>query len=350
MFGLCRANFNSYAELKGLLNLALEGCAMTKLTRRAVLIGLSAFAAAPGRSEEAWPSRSISLVHGFPPGGPVDTLSRILAEALSEQLGQAVVVEPKPGATGTTAGGVVARAKPDGYTLMALPATFVATAAIFQTLPYRPIEDFTFISTTAEYPLVLVTYPDSGIGSVGDIVSMARSRNAPVLYGTAGVGSLQHLSMELFAIKANIRLQHVPYQGGTPAITDLLGKRIDLVLDPPTALVQFVEDEKLSALAVTGADRFFGLPNIPTMIEAGFPGFVVTGYQGIVAPAGLPDAITTKINSALTKVLSDPPILEKLQKIGNTPKSSSPKEFETRVAADIAQWKGVVEDAHIARI
>src|ERR1700680_1707831 len=130
---------------------------MNNLSRRSVLVGLSAFAATPIRAETQWPARPINLMHGFPPGGPVDVLSRILAEGLSTRLGQAVVVEAKPGATGTTAGGAVARATPDGYTLMAVPATYVATAAMYQALPYRPIEDFSFISTTAEYPFVLVS-------------------------------------------------------------------------------------------------------------------------------------------------------------------------------------------------
>ncbi len=323
---------------------------MTNISRRSVVAGLSAVAIMPARAEAAWPSRPIALVHGFPAGGPVDTLSRILAEALSRQLGQPVVVEPKPGATGTTAGGLVARASPDGYTLMAVPATYTATAAMFRNLPYNPTEDFTFISMTAEYPLVLVTYPDSQLATIADIVRVARSRATPLLYGTAGIGSIQHLSMELFAKKANIQLQHVPYKGGMPAITDLLGKRVDLVLDPPTVPLQFVKDNKLRALGVTSADRFFGLPDVPTMVESGFPTFVVTARQGIAAPARLPSDITAKLNRAIAAVLAEAPLAEKLRKIGNSPKPSSPEEYKARIVAEIAQWKGVVEDAHLARI
>ena len=323
---------------------------MTKLTRRTVVAGLSAFAAMPAWAEAGWPSRPITLVHGFPPGGPVDTLARILAEPLSRQLGQTVVIEAKPGATGTTAAGLVARAKADGNTLLAMPGTFTASAAMFRALPYNPTADFTFISTTAESPLVLVTYPDNEIQTLADIVRIARSREAPLQYGTAGIGSIQHLSMELFAKKANIRLQHIPYRGGLAAITDLLGKRVDLVLDPPTVPVQFIKDEKLRALAVTGAGRFFGLPEIPTMVEFGFPGLVVAARQGIAAPAGLPADIVRKLNRAVATILTDPLLVEKLKKIGSVPKPSSPDEYKTRVIADIAQWKSVVEDAHIARI
>ena len=164
---------------------------MSKLTRRTVIAGLSALAAMPARAQTAWPSRAVTLMHGFPPGGPVDTLARILAEGLSRRLGQTVVVEPKPGATGTTVGGQVARSAPDGYTLIAFPGTFTATSAMFRTLPYNPTEDFTFISTTAESPLVLVTHADSAIKTVADIISIARSRDTPLQYGTAGIGSIQ---------------------------------------------------------------------------------------------------------------------------------------------------------------
>ena len=323
---------------------------MIKITRRTVLAGMSACVALPAFAKGGWPDRPITLIHGFPPGGPVDVLSRVLAEPLSQQLGQPIVVESKPGATGTTAGGLVARAAPDGYTLMAVPATFTATAAVFKTLPYNPTDDFTFISSTAEYPLVVVTHPDSEIKTLADLVRVARSSATPLQYGTAGIGSTMHLTMELLAKKTNIRLQHIPYKGGMPAITDLLGKHLDLVIDPPTALVQFVRDGKLRALAVTGRERFFGLPDVPTMAEAGVAGLVVTLYQGIAGPARLPADITVKLNHAISAVLGEPAVAEKLKKIGNAPAPSSPDAYKARLVGDIALWKNVVESAHLARI
>ncbi|HTT49741.1 MAG TPA: tripartite tricarboxylate transporter substrate-binding protein [Pseudolabrys sp.] len=323
---------------------------MTKLTRRTVIAGLGALMALPARAEEVWPSRPITLVHGFPPGGPVDVLSRILADGLTKKLGQPVVVEAKPGAAGTTAAGLVARAAPDGYTLTALGATFTAASAMYRTLPYNPSEDFTFISTTAEYPLVLVTYPDSDLRTVADIVKLARSRSEPLLYGTAGNGTLMHLTMALFAKKANIRLQHVPYKGGLPAVTDLLGKRLDLVLEPPTVPLPFVKDNKLRAIAVTSAEHFFALPDCPTMIESGYAGFVVIASQGVAGPSGLPAAVTAKVNRALAAVLADRSVVEKLKAVGNIPRPSSPQEYRARVVADVARWNGVIDGAHIARI
>jgi tripartite-type tricarboxylate transporter receptor subunit TctC len=292
----------------------------------------------------------VTLVHGFPPGGPVDTLSRILAEALSKRLGQQVIVESKPGATGTTASGMVARAAPDGYTLLAVPATHVATAAMYRSLPYHPIDDFALISTTAEYPFVLVTHSDHPVRTLDDLIERARSQDTPLQYGTPGIGSLQHLSVELLALRAKIRLQQIPYRGGAPAITDLLGKRLDLVVDPPTSLIGHIGSGKLRALAVTGADRFFSLPNVPTIAECGFSGYAVTGYQGIAAPAGLVDGVVKRIQSEIAAVLTDASVIAKLQTIGNTPIPSSPDQFKSRLAKDIAQWSKVIAEAKIERI
>jgi tripartite-type tricarboxylate transporter receptor subunit TctC len=323
---------------------------MIKITRRVFLAGLPACAAIPAWAKDSWPERPITLIHGFPPGGPVDVLSRILADSLTRHLGQTVIVEAKPGATGTTAAGLVARAAPDGYTLMAVPGTFTGTAAIFQTLPYNPTEDFSFISSTAEYPLVLITHPDSEMRSLADVVRVARSRATPLQFGTAGIGSIMHLAMELFAQKAKIRLQHIPYKGGMPAITDLIGKRLDLVMDPPTAVVQFVKDGRLRAVAVTGAQRLFSLPDVPTLVESGFPELVVNVYQGLAAPARLPAYITAKLTRVIAAVLAEPAVIEKLQKIGNSPKPSGPEDYKARLVADIALWKSVVDGAHLARI
>jgi tripartite-type tricarboxylate transporter receptor subunit TctC len=323
---------------------------MSETTRRALLVGLSVTIALPAAAKAGWPQRPITLIHGFPPGGPVDVLSRILAEPLGEQLGQAVIVEPKPGATGITAASFVARAKPDGYTLMAVPGTFTGIAAMFRSLPYNPSADFTFISSTAEYPLVLVTHPDSGLRTMADLIRTARERNTPLQYGTAGNGSIMHLTMELLAKKAGLRLQHIPYKGGMPAITDLIGKRIDVVIDPPTALLQFVKDGKLRALAVTGAERFFDLPDIPTLAEAGVAGIVVNSYQGIAGPAHLPVEITATVNRAIAAALAKPAIIEQLKRLGNIPRPAAPEAYSKRLSADIALWNSVVDDAHLTRI
>ncbi len=322
---------------------------MSHISRRALLAGVSACAAMPALAK-TWPDRPITLIHGFPAGGPADTVSRIIADGVSRHLGQPVVVQARPGATGTAAGGIVARAQPDGYTLMTLPATYPSTAAMLRSLPYRPVDDFSFISTISEYPLLLATYPDSGMQTVAEVISRARSRSVPLLYGTAGIGSPMHLTMELFALKTGIKLQHVPYQGGMPAATDLLAKRIDLMIDPPTTLMQFVKSQRLRGIAVTGTQRLAPLPEVPTMIESGFVELSVVAYNGLVAPHGLPEDILIKIEDALAASLSEAGIAARLRSTGNEPHLMRPEEFRARVAADIERWKDVVDKAHVARI
>lgn len=322
---------------------------MTHFSRRTVLGGLSALAVMPAFAATPWPSRPVMLVGGFPAGGPLDTVSRILAEALARRLGQQVVVESRPGATGTIAAGQVARAAPDGYTLIALPGTFAASAAMFRTLPYRPVDDFSWISITTEFPYLLVTHAEHPMRTVADLITMAQSKNGPLQFGTSGVGSVQHLSGELFASIAKIKLQHIPYRGGAPAITDLLGKRLDFVIDQPTAIMEFIRDGRLRAVAVTGEGRFFSLPEIPTISEAGFPGYGVTSWQGLAAPAGLPAPIVQRLHQEITAVLAEPAIIERLRMLGNDPRSSTAEAFKARVAGDIEMWTKVVAAANIER-
>jgi len=323
---------------------------MTPLNRRLVLAGLGAVAARPSPAQAPWPNRPITLLHGFPAGGPVDTVARILAEALSKRLHQQVIVDAKPGAAGTVAAGQAARTAPDGYTLFAIPATHTGTAAMYRTLPYRPIEDFSLISTTVEYPYVLVTYSDHPIRNLPELIAIARSQAMPLQYATAGLGSLQHLSMELLVNMAQLKLQHIPYRGGAPALTDLLGKRVDLLLDPPTGLMQHIVDGKVRALAVTTAKRFFALPNVPAIAEAGFQGYAVAAFQGIAAPAGTPADLIERLNRETAAVLADPTVAERLKKLGNEPIPSTPEQFKARLSAEIAQWNKLITDANIERI
>ncbi|MGC1776842.1 MAG: tripartite tricarboxylate transporter substrate binding protein [Xanthobacteraceae bacterium] len=323
---------------------------MSAFTRRAMIGGLAGFAIKPAAAEADWPSRTITIIHGFPPGGPSDVVARILADGLTKTLGQSVIVESHPGASGITAAAQVTRAAPDGYTLSVIPSGHASTAATFAHLPYRPVDDFTTITLISEYPYLMATNAQSGIKSVAELLSAARTRPNPLLFGTPGIGSGPHLAIELFALKTKIKVQHVPYHGSAPAVTDLVAGRLDFMMDPPTGLMEFVRSGTLNALAVSSAKRYFGLPDTPTVAESGVAGFNVGGWQGLVAPAGLPEPILTRLNTEVVRILKEPATIERLRTFSNEAAPSSPEEFRKRLIADIALWTAVADQIHFQRI
>ncbi len=320
------------------------------ITRRVAMAAMAASLTLPTRAQGAWPDRAITLVHGLAPGGPSDITARIVAESLSRRLGQQIVVDARPGAGGRVAAGQIARAAPDGYTLMTIPSGHAVSAAMYKALPYRTIDDFAMISMLTDYPFVLVTYAESPVRTLADLIALARSRATPLLFGSAGNGSLQHLAGEMLAKTVSLPLQHVPYRGSSQAITDLLAKRIDFIVDSPTAEMQYIRAGTVRALTVTSKSRFFALPEVPTTAEAGLPEYTFGSWQGMVAPAGLPAPIVNRLNTELAGVLAEPAVVERLRVGGNNPAPSSPDEFKARIAADIAKWTSMVESAKIERI
>jgi tripartite-type tricarboxylate transporter receptor subunit TctC len=327
-----------------------QGTVMIKVTRRTALAALSTFMLRPAFAVSLWPNRPINLLTGYAPGGSTDTLTRIVAEALSRRLGQPVVVEAKSGAAGTLAAGQVARASPDGYTLLVVASGFATTAAIYRKLPYRPVEDFSIIGMVTEFPFVVATYGDHPIRTISELISVARSGKRRLAYGTSGAGSNQHLAIELLAKMANAQFQHVPYRGGTPAIIDLVGKQLDFVVDPPTGFIEFFKDGRLRALAVTSETRDPDLRDVPTIGESGVPGYAVTAWHGLVAPAGLPASVMDRISAELASTLVDPVVVDRLKALKLSPRRSSPDEFKARIEADIMKWSDVVAATNIERI
>jgi tripartite-type tricarboxylate transporter receptor subunit TctC len=322
-----------------------------KLTRRTVLSGLAGVSlAGRARAEADWPTRTITIIHGFPAGGPSDVIARLIADGLSRSLGQAVIVEPRPGASGTAAAAQVARAAPDGYTLSVIPSGHASAAATFANLPYRSVDDFTMITLASEYPYVMATNVDSGIKSVAELISTARKRPNPLLYGTPGVGSGPHLAIELFAIETKIKVLHVPYRGSAPAVMELVGGRLDFMMDPPATMMEFIRNGKLRALAVSSAKEYFALPAAPTIAESGVPGFDVSAWQGLVAPAGLPEPILNRLNAETVRILKDAATVERMHTFGNEPAPSTPAEFKKRLIDDIAKWTAVAEQIHFEKI
>ena len=324
----------------------------TRLTRRSMIGGVAAMAGLAVRNAAAadWPARTITIIHGFPAGGPSDVVARLIADGLQKSLGQPVIVEPKPGASGTSASAFVSRATPDGYTLMVIPSGFATAAATFAHLPYRSLGDFATITLASEYPYMMCTNASSGLKTVAELLNAARTRPAPLLYGTPGLGSGPHLAIELFALKTKIKVQHVPFRGSEPAALELLAGRLDFMMDPPAALIPHVRSGKLNALAVSSAKHYFAMPELPTIAESGVPGFNVSAWQGLVAPAGLPAPILTRLNTEVVRILKEPTTIEKLHAFGNEPAPTTPEQFNKRLADDIALWSALADEIHFQKI
>ncbi len=320
------------------------------ITRRSALAGLIASSAVPALAQSTWPDRPVTIVHGLAAGGPSDIIARLIADSLTRRIGQQVIVDPRPGAGGRLAAGQIARSIPDGHTLMTIPSGHAVAAALYKSLPYDSIEDFSMISMLTEFPFILVVSSESDIRTFQEFVATAKASGRPLLYGSAGNASLQHLSGELLSRTLNITFQHVPYRGSAQALTDLMAKRIDFLVDSPTAEMQYIRAGKVRPILVTSQSRFFGLPEVPTATEAGIPSYTFTSWQGLVGPAGIPESLVDRLNLDIAAILADPAVIERIHAIGNVPAPTSPKDFKARIVADIAKWNAVIEGANIEKI
>ena len=321
----------------------------TKIT--AALIAALAMLAAPGAAvaQSGYPDRAVHMVIGYPPAGPVDIIARIVADRLSQIWGQPVVVENVSGAGGNIGGDRVAKSAPDGYTiLMATNAQVAINPSLYAKMTYDPAKDLLPISQAVYSPNILVVPNDVPAKSVAELVAYARANPGKLSFASAGVGTTQHLAGELFKAMAHIDIQHVPYRGAGPMITDLLGGRITMAFIAIAPTIPLVREGKLRALAVTSAKRFGAAPELPTMIEAGYPGFESILSVGLMAPAGTPPAIIEKIHQASVKALSTPEVRKRLSDIGMEVIGNSPAEFAAALKAEAPQWAKVIKDAGIA--
>jgi tripartite-type tricarboxylate transporter receptor subunit TctC len=321
-----------------------------RISRRAALAGLSALGVAPALAQSAKPEGTITINHGFTPGGNVDLTARLIAERLAARLGQQVVVEPKPGAGGTTAAAAVSRAAPDGRTLFLVAGGHAVSAAIYNTLSYKPLEDFSWVSMLSDFPFVFVTYPDHPAKNLAEFIAMAKAQEGKLLCAHPGNGTGQHLALELFAATAGIKVQAVPYRGSPQAAADLLGKRLDAFMDNMTVVGEMVKDGRARALGLTGPSRFFVLPDVPTMAEQGVTGYAVTSWLGLCGPAGIPQPMLSRLNAEVVASLAEPETIERVKKIGGEPRPTTSEAFRARVASDIEKWTKTVASAGIAKI
>jgi tripartite-type tricarboxylate transporter receptor subunit TctC len=310
----------------------------------------TAFAAAGHASAQAYPSRPVTIIVGFAPGGGTDTVARVMQKKLAEYLGQPVVVENRAGAGGTIGAAVVAKAEPDGYTiLLATIAALAVAPHLNSKLPYDPLKDFAPVSMATESGNVLVVHPSVPVKTLAEYVKLANSKPGGIAYGTSGVGSAGHLAGELFRLTAHANLVHVPYKGGGPAMSDLLGGQIPSVFASATTATPQVQSGKLIALGATGAKRSQALPNVPTIAEQGYPGYEATNWYAFVAPAKTPKAVVTRLNRDIVRTLNDPETHAAILKQGEEPVASTPEELARKIKREHATWGRVIRDAGIPR-
>ena len=301
-----------------------------------------------GALAQAYPSKPVRMVVGFPPGGGTDILARIVAQKLSEAWGQQVVVENRPGASATIAAAVVAKAPPDGYTLSMGQLTPNAIApALMADLPYDPTRDFVPIILVGTSPNVLVVGPSIPARTLQELVALAKSRPGKVTYASSGPGSLQHIAAELFSSVAGLQLVHVPYKGSGQAIVDLLAGQVDLNFDSMPAVLQQVKSGKLRALAVTSAKRATGLPEVAPVAESGYPDYDLTTWWGLFAPAGTPAAVVAKVRDDTAALLQNAEVRERFAGVSVDVGGGTSQQFADLVAQDIARYRRLVRQLRI---
>ena len=299
-------------------------------------------------AQDNYPSRPIRIIVPSAPGGSSDIGARLIAQRLSERWGRPVVVENRAGASTIIGSEIVARAPPDGYTMLMAPGAFATNPSAYKKMPFDALRDFAPITQTLLVPNLIVVHPSLPVYSVKDLIALAKARPGEILYGSAGHGTQPHLTMELFLMMAGIRMNHVPYKGGAPGITDLVGGQIAVMTTSSLSLlIPQVRAGRLRALGVTSATRNPALPDVPTVIEAGLPGYESVQWSGLLAPAGTPREIISKLHKETVAILRTPEARERLRSDGSEVVAGTPEEFAAFIQAEIVKWAKVVKAAGI---
>ena len=326
------------------------------MLRRRVLIALAsapAFScgwARAARADDAYPARPIKILVGTAAGGPNDFGARAAGQLLGDGMAASVVIENRAGAGGTIAAAAVARAPADGYTLfMASEANMCAAPHVYANIGYDPLRDFSPIGTIGRIGFVAVVHPSVPATSIAELMALAKARPGRLNYGSAGAGTVTHLSAELFKSMAGIDMTHVPYKGGAPAMADLVAGHIDVMFDSVITSVSQIEAGKVRALGQTGAKRSGLLPNLPTIAEAGLPGYDSSSWLGLVGPAGLAPQVVAKLNATIGQALAASQVMDRLVKGGLEPEASTPEALTALIRADLAKWAGVAKAIGLKR-
>ena len=313
-------------------------------------IAAAAIAVVPALSLAAdpWPSKPITYVVPFAPGGNTDTLARIIGPKVSTALGQPVVIENKPGAGGNIGSDFVAKAKPDGYTILGgTISSHAINASMYPNMPYDPIKNFEPITVLGQAPLLLVVPADSPYKTVKDLLDAAKAKPGSLSFASAGNGTSPHLAGELLKSSAKIQATHVPYKGSGPAVTDLLAGHVQFMFDTALIVGGHIKAGKLRPLAVTSSKRTSLFPDVPTLAEAGVPGYEIGSWQAVYAPAGTPKPIVERLNAEIVKALKSPDVAERFAGLGMEPVANTPAQMAEFNKAEVAKWAKIVKEANI---
>jgi tripartite-type tricarboxylate transporter receptor subunit TctC len=303
---------------------------------------------APAAFAQDYPNRVVRLLVGFPPGGGADLATRVVSEGLSDDWKQQAIVENKPGAGARLAMDAATKAAPDGYTLLVAPGSPEANRFLFSTLTFDPVADLAPVSLIGTYPNIIAVANNSPFNKLEDFIAYAKANPGKVSWASPGVGTVPHLSGELFKHMTGIEMTHVPYRGMTDGLmTDLMTGRVDLMFNTTGSLLQPVKSKQLRGLAVTTAKRFPGAPELPTVAESGVPGYDVSSWYGLYAPAKTPADVIKKINATMVAILAEPAVRQKFEPLGVLAQSSTPEELTARNTADAKLWGPIIEEAHI---
>lgn len=321
---------------------------MNKLTAPAAFAACFVLVAAGAAHEaqaQAYPAKPVRIIVPYPPGGTTDILTRVIGQRLTEAWGQQVIIDNRAGASGNIGAEAVVRSAGDGYTLLSASTVHTVNPSLYSKLSYDPLKDFTPITLLAQVANILVVHPSLPVKTMKEFIAFAKKRPGKLNFSSAGNGSAPHLAAELFKTKTGVNLVHVPYKGAAPAMADLLAGHVALTFATAPSAVPHVQSGRLRALGVSSTTRIPALPDVPTIAEAGVPGYEAIGWNGLVGPSGMPRAVADKLNAEVVKIMRVPEVSKRLGDLGMEPRTSTSAEFAAFLKAEIAKWAKVVKDS-----
>jgi tripartite-type tricarboxylate transporter receptor subunit TctC len=319
------------------------------IRKLALLAGVAALLAMPAAAQaQNFPSKPITFVIGFAPGGPSDVMARIITKRMEQDLKQPLIIENKPGAGGSIAGAHVARSDPDGYTVLLATGSLLAiNISLYKNIGYDPVKDFSPISMLGTQTNVLYAHPSVPANTFPDLLAVLKANPGKYKFGSGGVGVPAHLAGELLKIRAGVNIQHVPFRGTGPSLQAVIANHIQMAFNPPPPLLEHIKAGNIKAIAVTTLKRTAALPDVPTIAESGFPGFEAQTWHGLVAPANTPKDVVAKLHQAFTAALNDPQVNKQLTELGVDVHTTSPEEFAAYIKSEIPKWAEIIKAAGV---